>query len=72
MGKSGKILSAFFWALNRGLKLADDTKFVLDANNAEHCANISFFSTFWPKIDILSCRQQKKMQDFLSEKKIEK
>ena len=46
MGKTGKILLAFFWALNRGLKLADDTKFVLGENDAEHRANICFFSAF--------------------------
>ena len=45
-GKTGKMLSAFFGALNRGLKMADDTKFFLGANDAEHRANITFFSTF--------------------------
>ena len=50
MGKTEKKLSAFFWALNRGSKLADDTKLVLGADDAEYGANISFFSTFWPKI----------------------
>ena len=33
-GKTGKMLSAFFAALNSGLKLADDTKFILGANDA--------------------------------------
>ena len=39
MGKTEKMLSAFFGALNSGLKLADDTKFILGANDAEHRAN---------------------------------
>ena len=43
MGKTGKILWDFFWALNRGLKLADDTKIVLGENDAEYRANICFF-----------------------------
>ena len=46
MGKTGKILTAFFWALNRGLKLADDTKFVLGENDAEYRANMFLFSIF--------------------------
>ena len=45
-GKTEKMLAAFLGALNRGLKLADDTKFFLGANDAEHRANITFFSTF--------------------------
>ena len=60
MGKTGKILSAFFGALNRGLKLADDTKFVLGENDAEHRANIGFFSTFWAKIYIIGCKQRER------------
>ena len=60
MGKTGKILSAFFWALNRGLKLTDDTKFVLGQNDAEYLANICFFSAFLAKIYITGCKQRER------------
>ena len=60
MGKTGKMLSAFFWALNRGLKLADDTKFVLGENDVEYRANICFFSAFFAKIDIAGCKQRER------------
>ena len=50
MGTKRQKAIGFFWALNRGSKLADDTKLLLSANDADHGANIRFFSTFWPKI----------------------
>ena len=59
-GKNWKNTIRFFWALNRGLKLADDTKFVLGENDAEHRANICFFSIFWAKIYIIGCKQRER------------
>ena len=50
MGKTGKRLLAFFWVLNRGLKLADETKFVLGENDVEYRANICLFPAFLAKM----------------------
>ena len=57
--KNWKNTIGVFWALNRGLKLADDTKFVLGENDAEHGANICFFSTFGQKSIALAVNNEK-------------
>ena len=52
-----------------GLKLADDTKFVLGENDAEYRANICFFSAFLGKIYMTGCKQRERFCKIIFYKK---